>query len=173
MSENYNMDMNQTGRWPSTWCSQENESYTVKGKGSEGKAPWIHSPITAKLRHPRILPCVRAYQLSPYVLLAVLIFFPPMSLDYGWGSLPLARVRHCKCNQLRFGYSDSWLPDLISCSSGWLDFCPEVSMNKWKNLANITDSLKWTLTCRIVKAVTGKLLCDIYCTASRPSSASG
>lgn len=141
---------------------------------SKGKATWIRSPITAKMRHPRILPFVHAYQLSLYVLLAMLIFFLPVSLEYSWCSLPLTRARHCKeCNQLRFGHLDSWLPGLISRFSGWVDFCPKVSMNKWKNLANITDSLKWTLTCRIVRAVTGKLLCDIYCTASRPSSAPG
>lgn len=66
-----------------------------------------------------------------------------------------------------------WLPGLTSCFSGWLDFCPGVSMNKLKNLANITDSLKWTLTCHTVRAVTGKLLGDTYCPASPLSSALG
>ena len=113
------------------------------------------------MRHPRIVPCVRVYQLSLYVFLAVLIFSPPVSFDCGWSSLPLTSARRCKCSQLRSGHTESRLPGSIS-RLAW--FCPKVSMNKEKNPAS---SELWAAVLR------GLFLggCSAVVAARRPSPA--
>lgn len=140
---------------------------------SKVKAPWILPWIATKWGISNSCLVVPVYQLSSNTSLAVSFFSPLRWLGYDWRSLPLTGPEEgSKCNHLGFVSSGTWLPDLFSCSSDWLDFWTEVSMVKWKNLAN-TGSLKWTLTCRVVGAVSGKLHCDISCTGSQPSSAPG
>lgn len=83
------------------------------------------------MRHPRGQPCVRAYHLSPYGFLAVLIFSLPVSWDYVWCLLPLTRGKALWEVQSAEIQSPRLMASRFNLLVFWLAWFLPISFNEW------------------------------------------